>query len=100
VVAAEVAQLNGAVIAKEKRLDKLHTKAIRGIILIPTVTTKEGMMDPFIMVLVASSMVITYNEYMGDMDILYNDMWDLTVLEGFQPTLDVYVPHCPLLGAQ
>jgi hypothetical protein len=52
------------------------------------------MTDPFITVIVAPLMV-AYNKHTGDAGLLYNDIWDTTVLEAFQSALDLFVPHCP-----
>jgi hypothetical protein len=56
------------------------------------------MTEPFLMVIAAPS-VGTYNAHTGDAGILYDDVWEMTVLAGFHPDLDVSMPYCPLMGA-
>jgi hypothetical protein len=99
VVATEATRLHGTVMMKEKRMEKLCNEAIGGILFVTTVTTKQGMTEPFIMVIVAPSEA-NYNEQMRDAVLLYNGIWEPTILATFQTDLDVSLPHCPLLGTQ
>ena len=54
---------------------------------------------PFIMIIGAPSMATRSQPYAGN-GVLYDDVWDPSVLSRFTPALNMEEAHCPILGAQ
>ncbi len=99
-VTMEMARLNLATDDVESRLLKLRTDKVGGILLVTTVITEDGLPSPpFIMIVGAPSMA-THSQPYTDNGVLYDDVWDPSVLSRFTPALNMEDAHCPLLGAQ
>ena len=95
-VEAEATRLNVKEMTPESCLEQLCTDKVGGILL---VTMFPGTTIPF-MTVVAAPSIVTHNATMGERGILYDDVWEDTVLMEFKPDLEVEKPHCPMLGAQ
>jgi hypothetical protein len=96
----ELVRLNPTPMEAEKRLMQLRTDSVGGILLVTTVLEADGQPSgPFITILAAPSMA-THTPPISDNGILYDDVWDATVLEPFKPALTTEDPHCPVMGAQ
>ena len=96
----ELVRLNGTDLTMEERLKQLQTDSVGGILLVTKVIEEDGTTSkPFITILAAPS-VATFIPPIGDNGVLYEDVWEETVLDRFKPKLVMEKAHCPVLGAQ
>ncbi len=99
-VTTELARLNRTTATVESRLLQLRTDKVGAILLVTTTLDEAGVpSDPFITIVGAPSMATHMQPY-SDNGVLYEDVWDPSVMANFQPDLTMDDSHCPLLGAQ
>jgi hypothetical protein len=85
----------------QKRLEHLHTEKIGGILVVTRIDDANGAGTPFLTLLVAPSVVATYkNATTGDIEVIFDNIWDALVLGASEPILDTMEVHCPVIGAQ
>jgi hypothetical protein len=95
----ETCRLNIPLLDTQNRLNQLRTDKIGGLLVVTKVADMEGKNIPFLTVLAAPS-AATFNTMTGDAGVIFDDIWDATVLEAFKPDLVTTTVHCPLMGAQ
>ena len=96
----ELARLNMTTDTEESRLLKLRTDTVGAILLVTTVLDEAGIASvPFIMIVGAPSMATHMQPY-ADNGVLYEDVWEPSVMAHIHNDLTMEDSHCPLLGAQ
>ena len=99
-VTMEMARLNLATDDVESRLLKLRTDKVGGILLVTTIIAEDGLTSPPFITIIGAPSMATHSQPYADNGVLYDDVWDPSVLSRFTPGMKVEDAHCPLLGAQ
>jgi hypothetical protein len=98
-VKAEIARLNIKTLDYQERLKQLRTDKIGALLVVTRMVSADGQGVPFLTVIAAPS-VVSFNVTTGDAGVILEDIWDASILEDFQPDVNMENLHCPIIGAQ
>jgi hypothetical protein len=100
VLSKDALALNDPTLDSASRLHLLRTGPVGGFLVVTQLFDSEGMVTEAFITILAAPSVATYRRDAPDPGILLDDVWEEAALQGFHPTLDTSVSHCPVLAAQ